>query len=79
MQEVLEIDLQKESASRKKANLAILKILTKMANEFPDWRFHQLLMNLNIEDSNDRFSEESSITLTKLIRHQLVSICCKEK
>ena len=50
-------------------NLKLLHILKIKINENPDLRFQQILLNLGIEDGNDRFYEESKITYNKVINN----------
>lgn len=48
-------------------NREIIKILSKIVEAYPDWRFQQILFNLNIVTmGEDRFYEESSETLKKM-------------
>lgn len=56
-----------KSMDRLAANRAIIEILTTEVERHPDWRFHQLLQNLNVERPNeDPFYEESDTTLKLL-------------
>lgn len=58
--------------SRYKCNKEILNILADLIEEYPDWRFHQLLQNVRIEDFSDRFYEESRETLKRLKSNDIV-------
>lgn len=49
------------------ANRKIVARLAELVEHFPDWRFHQLLMNVGIEEpGKDKFYEESEETMDKL-------------
>lgn len=51
---------------RQEANRRIIKRLKEMVEKYPTMRFHQLLINVNIEDypyEKDKFYEESASTL----------------
>lgn len=49
---------------RQDDNRKILELVSKAVEEFPDWRFHQILQNLGIEQPfNDQWYEESCVTL----------------
>lgn len=54
--------------TRQEANLEILKHLHDVVNEYPDWRFHQLLVNTDVMQSPvvDLFNEESTTTLHRV-------------
>lgn len=58
--------------SRYNCNKEILNILTDLVEEYPDWRFHQLLQNVRIEDFSDKFYEESVETLKRLKSNDIV-------
>lgn len=58
--------------SRYKYNKEILNILADLIEKYPDWRFHQLLQNVRIEDFSDRFYEESRETLKRLKSNDIV-------
>ena len=58
--------------SRYKCNKEILNILADLVEKFPDWRFHQLLQNVKIEDFSDKFYEESRETLKRLKSNDIV-------
>lgn len=53
--------------ARQQANRKILQLLEKMVEKYPDWRFHQILDNVNITAAaEDRFYEESVDTLKRM-------------
>lgn len=60
--------------TRYQANKAILALLTTFVEEYPDWRFGQILVNSNVlshsngETCEDPFYEESIETLEKTIK-----------
>ena len=48
------------------ANLAIVELVRKAVDRFPDWRFHQILQNIQVEEpAIDQWYEESTETLSK--------------
>lgn len=52
---------------RQDDNRKILELVSKAVEEFPDWRFHQILQNLGIEQPfNDQWYEESCVTLRNI-------------
>lgn len=58
--------------SRLEANREIVAAISDLVEKYPDWRFHQILMNCDIESPNgDRWYEESEETLKKLVGHPL--------
>ena len=53
--------------SRQEANRKILSILSATIEQHPDWRFHQILYNLNISLTHiDQYYEESEETLKRV-------------
>ena len=56
---------------RKENNLKILKKLESYLNEYPDIRFIQALWSLHIVDELDRFYEEPSITIKRMVNKGL--------
>lgn len=61
--------------NRQEANRKILNILSATVEQHPDWRFHQILQNLdvNLRDVTtlkcfDQFYEESEETLERVNR-----------
>lgn len=60
--------------TRLEANKEILKILEKLVEELPDWRFGQLIYNTGIFSTPslrwyDPFFDESTETLNKLKKY----------
>lgn len=64
--------------NRQKANRKILSLLSAAVEQYPDWRFHQILRNLGItlRDETktgrellylDQFFEESDDTLERML------------
>lgn len=51
--------------ARQEANKELVKLISEMVEKYPDWRFHQILMNCGIEISTSQFYEESEKTLKK--------------
>ena len=50
---------------RHEANREIVEMVARAVEEHPDWRFHQILQNLGIEEPHDdQWYEESEETLT---------------
>ena len=56
---------------RKENNLKILKKLESCLNKYPDIRFIQALWFLHIVDRLDRFYEEPSITIKRMVNKGL--------
>jgi len=55
--------------TRLDANREIVKTISAAVEEFPDWRFHQIMQNLGLELGNpdwDPWYEESEKTLAQL-------------
>jgi hypothetical protein len=59
--------------NRQEANRKILSLLSAAVEQYPDWRFHQILQNLdvNLRDVTtlkcfDQFYEESDETLDRI-------------
>ena len=51
---------------RQETNRKIVEIVAKAVEEFPDWRFHQILQNIQVEEpAIDQWYEESTETLSK--------------
>ena len=59
---------------RYESNQKIIEILSKLVERFPQWRFQQILQNVDIasRDGEDLFYEESYDTLTTLINNTTV-------
>lgn len=60
---------------RYESNQKIIEILSKLVERFPQWRFQQILQNVDIasRDGEDLFYEKSYDTLTTLINNPTVS------
>ena len=53
--------------TRQQANEQILKDIREAVNAFPDWRFHQILQNIGVEQpAIDQWYEESEDTLKNI-------------
>ena len=60
--------------TRKAANRVILLIIDHVIEMCPDWRFNQLLQNINItKRDEDLFYEESKTTLEHVLQDKLVN------
>ena len=60
--------------SRKIANRVILLIIDNVIEMCDDWRFNQLLQNINItKRDEDLFYEESKTTLEHVLQDKLVN------
>ena len=60
--------------SRKIANRVVLLIIDNVIEMCPDWRFNQLLQNINItKRDEDLFYEESKTTLEHVLQDKLVN------
>lgn len=54
--------------SRQETNRTILNLISEAVEKNPDFRFHQLLQSLGVENpAIDQFYEESSKTLENLV------------
>ena len=52
---------------RLEANRKILEVVSRAVEDFPDWRFHQILQNLGVEQpAIDQWYEESVETLRNI-------------
>ena len=53
--------------NRQEANRQILELVSRAVEDFPDWRFHQILQNLGAEKpAIDQWYEESDETLCNI-------------
>lgn len=50
-------------------NIKLLRIIKIIMNKNPNLRFQQILWKLGIENGDDRFYEESSITYKRVINN----------
>lgn len=59
---------------RYESNQRIVEILSELVERFPQWRFQQILRNVDIvpSDRDDLFYEESYDTLTMLTNNTIV-------
>ena len=75
MTEEVRISWGDKVAQRYESNQKIIEILSKLVERFPQWRFQQILQNVDIapRDGEDLFYEESYDTLTTLINNPTVS------
>lgn len=56
--------------TRQEANRKILEKIALIVEREPDWRFHQILQNMNIEHPNqDNWYTESAETLKYIANH----------
>ena len=54
--------------TRQEANRLILENIAKTVEDWPEWRLHQILQNLGIEDRDrDQWFDESTETLKNMI------------
>ena len=59
----------KDKMTRLEANRKIIGILASMVENQPDWRFHQILQNIDLNVRGlgpDQFYEESTETLERI-------------
>lgn len=75
MSEEVRISWGDKVAQRYESNQRIVEILSELVEKFPQWRFQQILQNVDIasRDGEDLFYEESYDTLTTLINNPTVS------
>lgn len=66
---------------RYESNQKIIEILSKLVERFPQWRFQQILQNVDIasRDGEDLFYEESYDTLTTLTNNTIVRSVLSDK
>lgn len=56
--------MKKAKMTRQEANRKLLEKIAKVVEAEPDWRFHQILQNIGIEDRDrDQWFDESVKTL----------------
>ena len=74
MTEEVRISWGDKVAKRYESNQRIVEILSELVEKFPQWRFQQILQNVDIASRNgeDLFYEESYDTLTTLINNPTV-------
>nr|DAK03822.1 MAG TPA: Protein of unknown function (DUF1040) [Bacteriophage sp.] len=68
------MNIDEKIFSRYDANLKIVKILGDLVVAYPDWRFQQILQNIDItsRDGKDLFYEESIDTLNEVLKNPIV-------
>ena len=55
--------------NRLAANRAIVQIIAEEVEKYPDWRFHQILQNINVSTPPvDQWYEESEDTLKRIVK-----------
>ena len=56
--------------SRLAANREIVRIIAEEVEKYPDWRFHQILQNINVNKTPavDQWYEESEDTLKRVVK-----------
>ena len=70
----LNMDISEKISCRYDANLKIVEILGNLVAAYPDWRFQQILQNIDItpRDGKDVFYEESVDTLNEVLKNPIV-------
>ena len=65
-----------EKLDRYSANLQILQLLSKLVEAYSDWRFQQILQNVDIStrDGKDLFYEESVDTLNTMKKNPIIRV-----
>lgn len=68
------MNIDEKIFSRYDANLKIVEILGDLVAAYPDWRFQQILQNIDItpRDGKDLFYEESIDTLNEVLKNPIV-------
>lgn len=74
MTEEVRISWGDRVAKRYESNQRIVEILSELVERFPQWRFQQILQNVDIASRNgeDLFYEESYDTLTTMTNNAIV-------
>lgn len=74
MAEEVRISWGDKIAKRYESNQRIVEILSELVEKFPQWRFQQILQNVDIASRNgeDLFYEESYDTLTTMTNNAIV-------
>lgn len=74
MTEEVRISWGDKVAQRYESNQRIVEILSELVEKFPQWRFQQILQNVDIASRNgeDLFYEESYDTLTTMTNNATV-------
>ena len=75
MTEEVRISWGYKVAKRYESDQRIVEILSELVEKFPQWRFQQILQNVDIASRNgeDLFYEESYDTLTTMTNNATVS------
>lgn len=79
MTEEVRISWGDKVAKRYESNQRIVEILSELVEKFPQWRFQQILQNVDIVSRNgeDLFYEESYDTLTTMTNNATVRSYCQ--
>lgn len=74
MTEEVRISWGDKVAKRYESNQRIVEILSELVEKFPQWKFQQILQNVDITSRNgeDLFYEESYDTLTTMTNNATV-------
>ena len=74
MSEEVRISWGDKVAQRYESNQRIVEILSELVEKFPQWRFQQILQNVDVASRNgeDLFYEESYDTLTTMTNNAIV-------
>ena len=74
MTEEVRISWGDKVAKRYESNQRIVEILSELVEKFPQWRFQQILQNVDIasRSGEDLFYEESYDTLTTMTNNAIV-------
>lgn len=74
MTEEVRISWGDKVAKRYESNQRIVEILSELVEKFPQWKFQQILQNVDIASRNgeDLFCEESYDTLTTMTNNATV-------
>ena len=74
MSEEVRISWGDKVAQRYESNQRIVEILSELVEKFPQWRFQQILQNVDVASRNgeDLFYEENYDTLTALTNNTIV-------
>lgn len=70
------MDIDEKISARYDANLKIVEVLGDIVAAYPDWRFQQILQNIDItpRDGKDLFYEESVDTLNGVLKNPIVRL-----
>ena len=60
--------------TRLEANRKILEKISKIVEEYPDWRFHQVLQNIGCTlNGTDQWFEEPELTLKRIEWNEVIA------